>query len=86
RYAGQVGSGLNELLLRHLASTFGYLATDTGAFVERPPLALHYVRPEVVVEVQYSQVTTVGVLRQPSVKGIRDDVDPTAVGWTDELA
>jgi len=37
------------------------------------------------VEVAFNEVTSVGVLRQPSLKGLRDDVDPTQVGWTAEL-
>jgi bifunctional non-homologous end joining protein LigD len=86
RYAGQVGSGLNEFLLQHLGSAFRELASDTSPFVPPPPTpALHFVRPSLVVEVLFSEVTTTGVLRQPSLKGLRDDVDPATVGWTDEL-
>ncbi len=86
RYAGQVGSGLNDLLLRHLGTAFERLASVTGPFVTPPPVPkLHFVRPEVVVEVAYSVVTSVGVLRQPSLKGLRDDVEPKDVGWTVEL-
>ena len=86
RYAGQVGSGLNEFLLRHLGSAFEELASDTSPFVPPPPVPpLHFVRPSLVVEVMFNEMTTAGVLRQPSVKGLRNDVDPAGVGWTDEL-
>ena len=30
-------------------------------------------------------MTTAGILRQPSLKGIRNDKDPSDVGWTEEL-
>ncbi|MFN2505440.1 MAG: ATP-dependent DNA ligase [Acidimicrobiales bacterium] len=86
RYAGQVGSGLSELLLRHLGGAFKDLVTETSAFVRPPPVPpLHFVRPNLVVEVMFNEMTTAGVLRQPSLKGLRDDVDPASVGWTEEL-
>jgi len=88
RYCGQVGSGLNELLLRRLTSAFADLASETSPFVPPPPVpaGVHFVRPASVVEVMFNEVTTAGVLRQPSVKGLRDDVDPATVGWTEELS
>lgn len=87
RYAGQVGSGLSELLLRHLGSTLKNLASDASPFVPPPsaPKSLHFVTPSVVVEVMFNEATGAGVLRQPSVKGVRNDVDPATVGWTDEM-
>jgi len=39
----------------------------------------------VIREVEFNEMTTAGVLRQPSLKGIRDDVAPESVMWTDEL-
>ena len=85
-YAGQVGSGLNDLLLHRLGTVFAEQASDVNPFVGATATpALHFVRPTVVVEVQFNQVTRAGLLRQPSIKGLRDDVDPAEVGWTDEL-
>ncbi|MGH9125527.1 MAG: non-homologous end-joining DNA ligase [Acidimicrobiales bacterium] len=87
RYAGQVGSGLNELLLRHLTGIFRDSAREMPTFVPPPPppRAIHYVYPTLVVEVVFNEMTTAGVLRQPSLKGLRDDVTPDSVVWTDEL-
>lgn len=87
RYAGQVGSGLGEFLLRHLGAAFGELACDVSPFVPppAPPAGVHFVRPQIVVEVLFNEITTVGVLRQPSLKGLRDDVEPESVRWTEEL-
>jgi ATP-dependent DNA ligase len=87
RYAGLAGSGLDDLLLRHLAAAFRDTTTDTSPFVDTPPSPpLHFVQPTIVVEVMFSEMTTAGVLRQPSIKGIRNDVDPAEVVWTEELA
>jgi bifunctional non-homologous end joining protein LigD len=87
RYAGQVGSGLNESLLRHLAGAFRDSARENPTFVTppAPPRGLHFVYPALVVEVVFNEMTTAGVLRQPSLKGLRDDVTPDSVVWTDEL-
>ncbi|MGH9225122.1 MAG: non-homologous end-joining DNA ligase [Acidimicrobiales bacterium] len=87
RYAGQVGSGLSELLLRRLGAAFKDLAAETSPFVPPPPppAGLHFVRPDLVVEVLFNEMTTAGVLRQPSLKGLRDDVAPNSVEWTEEL-
>ncbi len=84
-YVGLVGSGLSQQLLRKLGTAFKGLATDTSPFANPPASGLHYVRPTMVVEVMFSEVTSAGVLRQPSIKGLRDDVDPAAVVWTEEL-
>ncbi len=85
RFVGLVGSGLSELLLRTLTTEFRGLATDTSPFVNTPGFALHYLLPAVVIEVMFNEVTGAGVLRQPSIKGLRNDVDPADVGWTNEL-
>jgi len=88
RYAGQVGPGLSELLLRHLGAAFKDLTTKNSPFVPppAPPAGIRFVRPELVVEVLFNEMTTAGVLRQPSLKGLRDDLVPAEVVWTDELA
>ncbi len=88
RYAGQVGSGLNELLLNHLSAELGEHACETSPFVPPPPIprSLHFVIPRLVVEIRFNEVTGAGLLRQPSVKGLRTDVEPATVGWTDEMA
>ncbi len=85
RYAGQVGSGLSEFLLRQLGSAFNDLATEASPFVPSPAALLHFVQPTLVVEVMFNEMTTAGVLRQPSLKGLRDHVAPEDVGWTEEL-
>jgi bifunctional non-homologous end joining protein LigD len=86
RYAGQVGSGLSEALLKELSSAFSELATATSPFANTPAAPpLRFVRPVLVVEVMFNDVTRAGVLRQASLKGLRNDVEPATVGWTDEL-
>ena len=57
------------------------LARDTSPFSGRqPPKLTRFVEPSLVCVVDYSEVTNAGTLRQPSYKGLRDDLDATQVG------
>ena len=85
-YVGQAGSGLNEEMIRQLQKLFGQIPVTTSPFVNPPPLKLHFVRPMLVAEIAYTEVTEAGTLRQPSVKGLRTDVIAREVTWDDEIA
>ena len=85
-YVGQAGSGLNEEMIRQLQKLFAQIAVPDPPFVNKPPLKLHFVRPLLVVEVAYTEVTEAGTLRQPSIKGLRTDVIASEVTWDDEIA
>ena len=85
-YVGQAGSGLNEEMIRQLQKLFGQISIPDPPFANRPPLKLHYVRPMLVVEVAYTEVTEAGTLRQPSIKGLRTDVVAGEVTWDEEIA
>jgi bifunctional non-homologous end joining protein LigD len=85
-YVGQAGSGLNEEMIRQLQKLFGQIGVPASPFVNPPPLKLHYVRPMLVVEIAYSEVTESGTLRQPSIKGFRTDVLAHEVTWDEEIA
>lgn len=85
-YVGQAGSGLNEEMIRQLRGLFARIGRPTPPFVNKPPLKLHFVRPMLVVEVAYNEVTEGGTLRQPSIKGLRTDLVAGEVTWDDEIA
>ena len=85
-YVGQAGSGLNEEMIRQLQRLFAQISVEASPFVNPPPLKLHFVRPMLVVEIAYSEVTESGTLRQPSIKGLRTDVVAGEVTWDDEIA
>ena len=82
-YAGRVGSGFKADELGRMTARLAALAVDACPF-DPPPPALHrrgahWVRPEVVVEVAYGEVTAEGRLRHPVYLGERIDVDPATV-------
>lgn len=84
-YVGQAGSGLNEEMIRQLQELFGQIPLTTSPFVKPPPLKLHFVRPMLVVEIAYTEVTEAGTLRQPSIKGLRTDMIANQVSFDEEL-
>jgi bifunctional non-homologous end joining protein LigD len=84
-YVGQAGSGLNEEMIRSLTRLFGEIEIPTSPFVNPPRARLHWVRPVLVVEVAYTEVTEGGTLRQPSIKGLRTDVIADEVTWDEEI-
>jgi bifunctional non-homologous end joining protein LigD len=80
RYAGRVGTGFTQAELVRLGGILERLARDDSPFVGRqPPKQTRYVEPELVARVDYSERTQGGTLRQPSYKGLRDDIPPEDV-------
>jgi bifunctional non-homologous end joining protein LigD len=84
-YVGQAGSGLSEDMIRQLERLFAQISVPEPPFVNPPPARLHYVRPMLVVEVAYTEVTEGGTLRQPSIKGLRTDVVARDIVADDEI-
>lgn len=74
-YSGRVGSGFGSRQLTMLRDALNGLETETSPFVDLPPEAeeAHWVKPELVVDVAFSEVTAVGLLRHPVFRGLRED-------------
>jgi bifunctional non-homologous end joining protein LigD len=76
RFAGKVGTGYDNALLQHLRARLDSLEQDASPFAERiRDRGLHWVRPEVVVEVGFAEWTGDGRLRHPRFSGLREDKD-----------
>jgi bifunctional non-homologous end joining protein LigD len=85
RYAGRVGSGFDERELDRVGKLLAARARDTSPFEGRqPPKLTHFVEPDLVASVDFSQWTTANTLRQPSYKGLRDDIPPQEVHGPDD--
>jgi bifunctional non-homologous end joining protein LigD len=81
RYAGRVGSGFSEAELTRVGTLLDGLAREDSPFTGRqPPKETRFVEPRLVSVVDYSEVTNTKTLRQPSYKGLRDDIAPEDVG------
>lgn len=74
RYAGKVGTGYDERTLRDLRARLDRLAADESPFAEtvREPGA-HWVSPELVAEIGFTEWTGDGKLRHPRFSGLRRD-------------
>lgn len=81
-YAGKVGTGFDRPTLRRLRRRLGALETRHRAIAKRsdiPVAPTHWVKPEIVVEVVFTEWTDGNLLRQPVFKGVREDKDPTQI-------
>ncbi|PRX45371.1 DNA ligase D [Prauserella shujinwangii] len=74
RYAGKVGAGYDQTTLRVLRERLDRLERRTSPFRERVrEPGTHWVEPELVVQVRFSEWTGDGKLRHPRFRGLRDD-------------
>ncbi len=77
RYSGKVGTGFNDALLLKMRASLEALVQDKPAFVNPPRGAearrAHWVKPDLVAEVTFTEWTQDGTLRHPSFQGLRED-------------
>jgi bifunctional non-homologous end joining protein LigD len=80
-YAGHIGTGFNEKELARVMALLRPLETDVCPFEERPKTneRAHWVRPELVAQVKFTEWTADARLRHPVYLGLRDDKQPTEV-------
>ncbi len=83
RYVGKVGTGFSARARSALLDNLRPLATPESPFVAALPASeaatAHFVRPELVGEVEYGEWTTAGRLRHPTWRGLRPDKAPQDV-------
>jgi bifunctional non-homologous end joining protein LigD len=82
RFAGGVGTGFDDEDHRTLAGLMRRLAVPTSPFADPGPAkrGALFVKPQVVVQVEYRRKSPEGILQQAAFKGIRDDKDAREVG------
>lgn len=82
-YCGRAGTGFTARSLADLAEELASRSAATCPFSKRPPgpsREFHWVRPELVAEVEFAEWTADNQLRQPSFQGLREDKDPRSIG------
>ncbi len=81
-YVGHTGGGFTRKTLEEMYRLLKPLERKTSPFEETPRTneKAHWVRPEVVVEVKFSEWTADRRLRQPIFIGVRDDKNAKDVG------
>ena len=80
-YAGKVGTGFNHKLLLSLHRELAALERPTPPFQrgKLPRSGVHWVEPELVGQVGFSEWTSDGQLRHPRFQGLRRDKAPSEV-------
>lgn len=81
RYAGKVGTGFNTDELFRLMDLMRPLAQDKPT-VKAPRAEVrgaHWIKPRLVAEIAYTEMTNEGTLRHPSYLGLREDKKAEAV-------
>jgi bifunctional non-homologous end joining protein LigD len=74
RYAGKVGTGYDRSTLTSLRTTLDGLTTRSSPFADTVhEQGAHWVRPELVAEIGFSEWTRDHRLRHPRFLGLRDD-------------
>ncbi|MDX1674057.1 MAG: non-homologous end-joining DNA ligase [Longimicrobiales bacterium] len=81
-YAGKVGTGYDDAMLRRLRDRMDELERETQPFDEPGDISekgAHWITPELVGEVGFTEWTDDGKLRHPRFLGLREDKDPEEV-------
>lgn len=80
RYAGKVGTGYDHATLRSLRARLDTMALAESPFADEvPEPTAHWVAPELVVRVGFSEWTREGRLRHPRFRGLRPETPADTV-------
>ncbi len=86
RYTGKIGTGFSDKLQKEMLQKFKKLVRKTNPFETEPDVnkpsrfrpnppkaSVTWLKPELVCEVSYTEMTSDGVMRHPSFEGMRED-------------
>jgi len=86
QYTGKIGTGFSDALQKELMATFKPLITGENPFNilpdvnkpsrfrrDPPHATATWLKPSLVCEVSYAEITSDGVMRHPSFEGLRED-------------
>ncbi|WP_337159441.1 DNA ligase D [Pseudomonas putida] len=83
RYAGKVGTGFSATTLDSIHARLKPLEVDKPALAKPPTGAdargVHWLKPQLLAEVAYAQMTRDGVVRHSVFHGLRDDKPASAI-------
>ena len=79
-YSGKVGTGFNEESLKDMHEKLLKLEQKTSPFSVKPKeRGIHFVKPELVAQIKYSEWTETNSLRHPVFIALRNDKDPKEI-------
>jgi len=74
-YIGHTGTGFNNKSLNEVEKKLAPLITDNLPFAKKPKtnMPVTWIKPKLVCEIKFSEVTDEGILRHPVFMGLRED-------------
>ncbi|MDR6460456.1 bifunctional non-homologous end joining protein LigD [Chryseobacterium vietnamense] len=91
-YTGKVGTGFNAKMQEEMMDQFRPLITDKAPFSEEPDVnkpsrfrpnpphaSVTWLKPTLICEVNFTEITSDGVMRHPSFEGMREDKNPKKI-------
>jgi len=79
-FAGKVGTGFTRKSGNALRARLDRLGVKTPALHDAPRMkTVHWVQPELVAEVEFTEWTNDGKLRHPSFQGLREDKEASSI-------
>ncbi|MDC8103500.1 DNA ligase D [Chryseobacterium sp. PTM-20240506] len=91
-YKGKVGTGFNDKLQKEMMEQFKPLFTNKPPFSEEPDVnkpsrfrpnpphaSVTWLKPKLICEISFTEMTSDGVMRHPSFEGMREDKDPMEI-------
>lgn len=81
-YAGKVGTGFNDEMLEDLHKKMKELEIKKPEFSKNkslPSKEVHWIKPEMIAEIGFTEWTSTNKLRHPRYLGLRRDKDPKEV-------
>lgn len=85
-FAGHIGTGFSDKLLKELHATMQPLITEKIPFDTVPKTngKATWLKPELVAEIKYSEITNDHIYRHPVFLHLRNDKKPTELNCTDD--
>jgi bifunctional non-homologous end joining protein LigD len=97
-YIGKIGTGFNQLMQEGLLKKFKPLVIPTSPFTKRadedksslfrthsPNVKTIWLKPKLICEVQFTEMTSEGMMRHASFQGLRTDKMPQAINLEEKI-
>ncbi|WET47563.1 DNA ligase D [Chryseobacterium indologenes] len=80
-YCGHTGTGFNQTSLKELHKRLKKMMIKSSPFnvIPKTNTPVTWVKPELVCEIKYSEITKDGIFRHPVFMGVREDKEPEEV-------
>lgn len=85
-YVGHTGTGFNKASLSELHERLKKLTIKSSPFETKPKtnMPVTWIKPELVCEIKFSEITKDGIYRHPVFVAIREDKEPEEIQDTEE--